>query len=1005
MMTSLSGIDPTMRLNHLHFKQTMSTDASPPEVQIPAPEVLPIPPQVQIPASQQFPAIKPTYIKSSGRFKKYNMWFSPYATPLKIELDMITQGGTWTKSDGETAGNGLYYHYRRFQEIAWPEKIWEKGPFKNYWAEKCLEVYLNYKYIGACGCASSGKSDSFGGNVLTDWYAHSSYTTVLVSSTDLKSLELRIWGMIKKYHRSVKSEHNWIPGYLIEGKQMLTLNPKDEAGEGRDFKNGIIAVATRKGNTYVGIQSLIGIHNKRVRILADELQLMPRAFLDSASNLSKCEDFKLVGLGNPSETTNAHGFLCEPSVEMGGWEGGADQMPGTKTWPTRFPNGICIQLPGNDSPNMAAPPGEPPPFPFLITREHIADEAKIWGVDDWHHQMFVDAKMPRGQGSRRVLTRQACLKFKAFESPNWRDSRRTRIAFLDAAYRGVGGDRCVFGELQFGYEVEPLSPEALVSTMISQSPMSERGRQIIALIDLMIVPIDSTPGSDQAEDQIVKFVMEQCVGRGIVPGNFFYDAGMRTSLVTAFSRLWDVNVNSIDCGGKPSEKPVSAEITTPCRDYYSKFVTELWFSVRYAVEAGQFRGMTEEACTEFCQREWKMVSGNRIEIESKDDMRQKSGRSPDCFVSGTMIDTPSGEVPIERICIGDMVETPFGPSAVIAVHCVETSSLFRSSFSDGSSLTGKGSHRVFTWTRGWIKLCELKLTDRVEGVKTLFLWHLLNALFTKAGNTGFKALADTFKTATTGIIRVRDFYTESSGLSTMGLFLRVCVSIIRMTTGAITQSKILNSWRSGITGAITCWNGSKTLSLLQEIRFRFQRLSKRLLHGMEPMPAESGTANTPRNSGRTESLKPTSVMFAESNLSSSHLGTPNTAPIVASKNPQENEMSLFDCVWNVVKSLVCLSTNQRNVAPISVLPYGDGKSERVYNLTLVDHNAYYANGILVQNCADAVSVGLFGARQRGFVITKLSTMAPKIKRGPDWRDELRKKARKLITCGQLNQAA
>jgi hypothetical protein len=88
-----------------------------------------------------------------------------------------------------------------------------------------------------------------------------------------------------------------------------------------------------------------------------------------------------------------------------------------------------------------------------------------------------------------------------------------------------------------------------------------------------------------------------------------------------------------------------------------------------------------------------------------------------------------------------------------------------------------------------------------------------------------------------------------------------------------------------------------------------------------------------------------------------------------------------------------------------VLPYGDGKSERVYNLTLVDHNAYYANGILVQNCADAVSVGLFGARQRGFVITKLSTMAPKIKRGPDWRDELRKKARKLITCGQLNQAA
>jgi hypothetical protein len=575
------------------------------------------------------PAIKPTYIKSSGRFKKYNVWWSAYAEPLKVELDMISEGGQWIKQDGETAGNGLFYHYRRFQEIAWPEKIWEKGPFKNHWAEQCLEVYLKYKYIGAMGCAGSGKSDSFGGNVLTDWYAHSHCTTVLVSSTDLKSLELRIWGMIKKYHRSAKNAHPWLPGFLIEGKQMLTLNPKEEAGDGRDFKNGIIAVACKKGNQFVGLGPLVGIHNKRVRLLADECNLMPRAFLDASSNLSKCEDFKLVGLGNPNETTNAHGFLCEPSVEMGGWEGGADQNPGTKTWPTRFPNGICIQLPGSDSPNMRTPEEEPPPFPFLMTREQMKDDASIWGIDDWHFTMMNEAKMPRGQGSRRVLTRQACVTFGAFKEPNWRDSRRTRIAFLDAAYRGVGGDRCVFGELNFGYEITPLNEDGLVTTMISQTPGLENGKQIISLIDLVTIPITSAVGDKAPEDQIVEFVMKQCDQRAITPDNFFFDAGMRTSLVTAFARLWDVRVNSVDCGGKPSEKPVSSEIQTSCRDYYSKFVTELWFSVRYAVEAGQFRGITEEAVTEFSQREWKMVSGNRIEIEAKDEMKVKTGRSPD----------------------------------------------------------------------------------------------------------------------------------------------------------------------------------------------------------------------------------------------------------------------------------------------------------------------------------------------------------------------------------------
>jgi hypothetical protein len=213
--------------------------------------------------------------------------------------------------------------------------------------------------------------------------------------------------------------------------------------------------------------------------------------------------------------------------------------------------------------------------------------------------------------------------------PNWRDSRRISIAFLDAAYRGVGGDRCIFGELQFGVEIPPLNDEPILANIISQSNEPVRGRQIIALIDLVQIPISSMQGADSPEDQIVHFVMNACDNRRIPSSNFYFDAGMRTSLVTAFSRLWDNSVNSVDCGGRPSDRNVSSEISIPCKDYYSKFVTELWFSVRYAVEAGQFRSITEEAVTEFSQREWKMVSGNRIEVEAKEEMKVKTGRSPD----------------------------------------------------------------------------------------------------------------------------------------------------------------------------------------------------------------------------------------------------------------------------------------------------------------------------------------------------------------------------------------
>lgn len=567
--------------------------------------------------------------KSSGRFKKWNLWWPPTVDPLSMHRDMIRHGGQWKKQDGELAGEGLFYHYRGFQEIAWPEKVWEKGPFKNYWAEKCLEVYLSHQYIGVLGCAASSKSDSFGSNVLTDWYCWPDCTTVLVSSTDLKSLELRIWGMIKRYHKSAKARHGWLPGQLIEGKQMLILDPKTECTDGRDFKNGILAAALKRGNQFVGLGPLVGIHNKRVRLLADEGNLCPRAFLDSTSNLSKCEDFKLVVLGNPNETTNAHGIVCEPSTELGGWESGIDQTPGTKTWPTNFPDGIALQLPGSDSPNLKSPDTEPPPFPFLITRKQMVDDAKIWGRDDWHYQMMTEARMPRGQGSRRVLTRQMCDKFGAYEKALWRDSNRTSIAFLDAAYRGVGGDRCVFGELQFGLEASRPNEPLNVSSMLDQSIPNTSGRQIIALIDLMVVPISAEKGADLAEDQIVAFVMDQCNARGIVPENFFFDSGMRTSLVQAFSRLWSPWVGSVDCGGKPTETAVSSDIKTLCKDYYSKFITQLWFSVRMAVESQQFRQITEEAVSEFGAREWKLVSGNRIEVETKEEMKVKIGRSPD----------------------------------------------------------------------------------------------------------------------------------------------------------------------------------------------------------------------------------------------------------------------------------------------------------------------------------------------------------------------------------------
>ena len=470
---------------------------------------------------------------------------------------------------------------------------------------------------------NSGKTCSSATDVLADYYCFPECTTVLVCSTTKERMQDRIFGEIKKYHRLARLRHPYLPGHAIDGRMRIVTEGKDDAKDGRDFRNGIVGVACLSGGDFKGISEFIGIKNKRIRCVFDELQMLPPAVLMAISNLDKNEDFKLVGLGNPKETTDALGILCEPSFELGGWDGGIDQTPKTKTWPTRRTNGVCIQLVGTDSPNLDGKLGIP-----LITQEAINRDIEQYGRDSLQFTMMNQGMMPRGQGSRRVLTSQLCRKGGAMEHPMWLNSLRTRVAFLDAAYRGAGGDRCIFGEIQFGLESTTLDGGEIIGNLVSQTPPGKQQRQILALIDTAVVPINVT-GNIEPEDQIVSFVQSQCTTRGIPPENFFYDSGMRTTLVSAFARLWSPRCNPIDCGGNPTERMVSAQIQVPCNKYYSKFITEVWFSVRLIVEAGQFRGLTDAVMREFCAREWTTVGANRIEVEPKWKMKEKIGRSPD----------------------------------------------------------------------------------------------------------------------------------------------------------------------------------------------------------------------------------------------------------------------------------------------------------------------------------------------------------------------------------------
>lgn len=537
------------------------------------------------------------------------------------ELHMITKGGRWKTKYGNFVGKGLAFHYEQVIKAIWPHVVWHR------WLKLVVDNYQDHRSIVVIGPASSGKTLGAALCVLVDYYAHPTETTVIICSTTKARLEDRIWGELKKLHRMAKKLNNWLPGSVMETEQRLVTDDRmsKDNPDGRDFRNGIVGVPCLKGEGFQGLGSFAGLKAKRMRLLGDELSLLPRMFVDSISNLDKNPDFKLLGLGNPKETTDALGVLAEPAANVGGWDGGIDQAPQTKTWPTRRPQGICIQLVGSDSPNLDGKLGCP-----LITQEQIDRDIAFYGRDSLWFTMMDQGMMPRGQGSRRVLTRQACVKFKAFEQPIWLGDKLNSIAFLDAAYGGVGGDRCIFGTLDFGHVVPENVPQAVVEALLNQSDVAAKAPIVLALTSLENVPLN--PQSDVLiVDQIVNFVRARCenAARSIPPENFFYDSGMRTNLVSAFARLWSPNVCPIDFGGKATDRKVSEAIDVKCVDYYSKFVTELWFSVRYIVESGQFRGMTDDLCYEFSAREWTMVGANKIEVEPKKKMKEKTGRSPD----------------------------------------------------------------------------------------------------------------------------------------------------------------------------------------------------------------------------------------------------------------------------------------------------------------------------------------------------------------------------------------
>lgn len=541
-----------------------------------------------------------------------------WANPLVAEITAIQRGGIWEaiQPDGTWAdqGLGLFEHYKRLESLLWPWKGWDR------WSEKILRSLIDNRLTALIGPNSSAKTHSVAAFCVARYICFSRNSMTLVSSTDIRSLELRIWGEIKKLWNEAKLRYPETPGRIIESKQCIVTDIEDL--EATDYRCGIHCIPVLVGGNFQGLSRFSGLKAERIFLASDETQFCPPGWFDGIVALQKNREFKCAALGNPKDRTDTFGRLAEPAVEVGGWE--AYEPTGkTMEWPTRFPGGVAIQLDGRDTPNNDDVPckeGEDWPFPYLINPDHIAADIKFHGSEDWHVYMNDYGIFPRDAQARRVISKLTCDRFRAFEEPSWTGENLVKLFTLDAAYGAVGGDRCIGIETCWG-------------------PCTDGKVRLAGVGQPMVIPVRASVPIEP-EEQIAQWVMDYCVPKGIAPSNVAFDSTGRGSLVSAFGRIWSTDVVAIEFGGSASDRPVPTKVRNKdgqilkASEYYYNFVTELWFAWPALVESDQCRALPMGVVEEGVLRGWD-YRNRKVQVEpktadaGKPSYKARLGKSPD----------------------------------------------------------------------------------------------------------------------------------------------------------------------------------------------------------------------------------------------------------------------------------------------------------------------------------------------------------------------------------------
>ncbi len=348
-----------------------------------------------------------------------------------------------------------------------------------------------------------------------------------------------------------------------------------------------------------------------------------------------------------------------------------------------------------------------------------------------------------------------------------------------------------------------------------------------------------------------------------------------------------------------------------------------------------------------------------------------------CLVAGTMVATEAGDKPIEAVTLEDRVLTRSGYKRVLFSGRTDVDRQVVRVTTTAGTFVCTPNHKVFTSNRGFVRADALRYNDDLLTKSELSSWlRLLNIAARSIDAIRKASGAVTGFTSSALSMAERCGFIAKCGLMSMAQSLMDTMSTIRMATRSTTGSKTLSAClpltiSAGNTNGMTIGNrGPQSILKLSGHSREHGIAAKKGLSGIvksggwltRTMPLLIKNAGTAERCSRQRSSE-TWTSFAQTNANRRRVEQPESMTSIGRASTAEPYSS-------------ATSTGSNRFAPCRVLTVTEaGKANDVFDLTIEDQHEFFANGVLVHNCIDALRYACEGIR-RATAISKPVNFTP-----------------------------